>query len=55
MGSSLLSQIGKVHIVRGVITGASTDTAMSVCNDGSCTVAGSTDAGVYTLTFGEEY
>ena len=52
MGSSLLDQMGQLHIVRGVISGTGTATVSS--NDVTCTLTDN-GTGNYTLTFGDVF
>lgn len=52
MGSSLLDQMGRLHIVTGVITGAGTASVAS--NDGSLTLTDN-GTGDYTITFGDVF
>lgn len=51
--SSVLSDLGNLHIVTGVITGSGTDSTMTT-NDGSAELTGN-GTGDYTVTFGSTF
>jgi len=51
MGSSLLDNMGQLHIVTGIVD--ATGDAMT-CNDGSATIA-TNGAGDFTVTFGQAF
>lgn len=51
--SSVLSDLGNLHIVTGIITGSGTDSTVE-SNDGSVSITGNA-AGDYTITFGSAF
>ena len=54
MGSSLMDNLGQMHLVHGKITGSDATDAALTCNDGSATLTRNA-AGDYTVTFGEVF
>jgi len=54
MGSSLLDQMGQMHIVTGLITATDATDAALTSNDGSATLT-RVAAGEYTVTFGDVF
>lgn len=52
MGSSLLDNLGQMHIVAGVT--AADGESLTTCNDNSASIA-TTSTGLFTVTFGQPF